>query len=213
VAVRGGLLHPRDSVTLGNQEAADGTAAHESLRRKERSPNLRKTFFCGVALPSNNALYVIADGRDKQLLAKRLPNQLPLVRDSLEPFRKQLQVVAVESAFNRYWLVDGLREHGYPVVLANPSAMEPGRFDRLVSRGKTADAGKPKSRRLHGRELFRFEEGVLVLDRNPIWMTPGLRPITSEQTMRATVRPQGETAPIADGGCLTRMVIFIWFHL
>jgi transposase len=85
---------------------------------------MRKTLFCGVDLHSNNAMYVIADGRDKQLLAKRLPNQLPLVLDSLEPFRKQLQVVAVESTFNWYWLVDGLMEHGYPVVLANPSEME-----------------------------------------------------------------------------------------
>jgi len=85
---------------------------------------MRKTLFCGVDLHSNNAMYVIADGRDKQLLAKRLPNQLPLVLDSLEPFRQQLRVVAVESTFNWYWLVDGLREHGYPVVLAHPSEME-----------------------------------------------------------------------------------------
>jgi len=85
---------------------------------------MRKTLFCGVDLHSNNAMYVIADGRDKQRLAKRLPNQLPLVLDALEPFRKQLRVVAVESTFNWYWLVDGLMEHGYPVVLANPSEME-----------------------------------------------------------------------------------------
>jgi len=85
---------------------------------------MRKTLYCGVDLHSNNAMYVIADARDKQRLAKRLPNQLPLVLDALEPFRPQLRVVAVESTFNWYWLVDGLMDHGYPVVLANPSEME-----------------------------------------------------------------------------------------
>jgi hypothetical protein len=67
---------PRGRVRLGSQEAAGGTAAHEPLTLKERSPNMRKTLFCGVDLHSNNAMYVIADRRDKQLLAKRLPNQL-----------------------------------------------------------------------------------------------------------------------------------------
>ena len=31
--------------------------------------------------------------------------------------------MAVESTFNWYWLVDGLQDHGYHVVLANPAAM------------------------------------------------------------------------------------------
>jgi hypothetical protein len=30
----------------------------------------------------------------------------------------------VEATFNWYWLVDGLRAEGYPVVLANPAAMQ-----------------------------------------------------------------------------------------
>jgi transposase len=30
----------------------------------------------------------------------------------------------VESTFNWYWLVDGLREAGYRVHLANPAAMQ-----------------------------------------------------------------------------------------
>ena len=85
---------------------------------------MRKTLFCGVDLHSNNAMYVITDGRDKPLFQRRLPNQLPLVLDSLEPFRTRLKVVAVESTYNWYWLVDGLMDHGYPVVLANPSEME-----------------------------------------------------------------------------------------
>jgi transposase len=83
-------------------------------------------------------MYVITDGRDKQLLARRLPNQLPLVLDSLEPFRPRLKVVAVESTYNGYWLVDGLMEHGYPVVLANPSEMEP--YDGIKEADDLTDA-------------------------------------------------------------------------
>jgi transposase len=85
---------------------------------------MRKTLFCGVDLHSNNAVYVITDGRDRQVFQRRLPNQLPFVREQLEPFRERLKVVAVESTYNWYWLVDGLMEHKYPVVLANPSEME-----------------------------------------------------------------------------------------
>jgi transposase len=85
---------------------------------------MRKTLFCGVDLHSNNAMYVITDSRDKQLFKRRLPNQLPIILESLEPFRQRLKVVAVESTYNWYWLVDGLRDREYPVVLANPSEMD-----------------------------------------------------------------------------------------
>ena len=32
--------------------------------------------------------------------------------------------MAVESTFNWYWLVDGLRARGYPIDLANPAKIE-----------------------------------------------------------------------------------------
>jgi tRNA A37 threonylcarbamoyladenosine synthetase subunit TsaC/SUA5/YrdC len=72
-------------------------AADRLLTLKERSPNMNPTLFCGVDLHSNNAMYVITDGRDKQLLKKRLPNELPVVLKSLEPFRRRLKVVAVKN--------------------------------------------------------------------------------------------------------------------
>ncbi len=43
---------------------------------------------------------------------------------ALEPFRDSLEGVVVESTFNWYWLVDALKEHGYKVHLANPSAIK-----------------------------------------------------------------------------------------
>jgi len=42
----------------------------------------------------------------------------------LDPLKTQLQALAVESTFNWYWLVDGLRASGYPIDLANPVKIE-----------------------------------------------------------------------------------------
>ena len=37
---------------------------------------MRKTLFCGVDLHSNNAMYVITDGRDKQLLQEAIAERV-----------------------------------------------------------------------------------------------------------------------------------------
>jgi transposase len=43
----------------------------------------------------------------------------------LKPYQKRIATIAVESTYNWYWLVDGLQDHGYHVVLANPARMQP----------------------------------------------------------------------------------------
>jgi transposase len=53
-----------------------------------------------------------------------LPNDLSEVLKALNPYRKDLEGIVVESTFNWYWLVDGLMESGYRVHLANPSAIK-----------------------------------------------------------------------------------------
>jgi transposase len=80
---------------------------------------MRKNLYCGVDLHSNNAMYVITDEKDRQLLRKRLPNELPVVLDTLAPFRPRRKVVAVESTYNWYWLVDGLQEKEFPATVAH----------------------------------------------------------------------------------------------
>ncbi len=42
----------------------------------------------------------------------------------MDPFRKEVSAIAVESTFNWYWFVDGLMENGYTVRLANPAAIK-----------------------------------------------------------------------------------------
>jgi transposase len=60
----------------------------------------------------------------KRVAHRKLGCDLNEVVGFLEPFRPQLQSMAVESTFNWYWLVDGLRAKDYPIDLANPAKIE-----------------------------------------------------------------------------------------
>jgi transposase len=60
----------------------------------------------------------------KRVAHRKLDCNLKEVTDYLEPLKSQLQSMAVESTFNWYWLVDGLRDQGYPIDLANPAKIE-----------------------------------------------------------------------------------------
>jgi len=78
----------------------------------------------GIDLHSNNLFCAIVDMNGKRVFEKKLPCELESVLQALQPFKKRLEKIAVESTYNWYWLVDGLQDHGYPVVLANPAAMQ-----------------------------------------------------------------------------------------
>ena len=75
--------------------------------------------YCGIDLHSNNNYVAIQDEAQKDVACRRLPNHLGKVLEYLEPYRQELEVMAVESTFNWYWLVDGLKEAGYDVRLVN----------------------------------------------------------------------------------------------
>jgi transposase len=77
--------------------------------------------YSAADLHSNNHFLTIIDEQDKRILEKRLPNNLAITLKTLEPYRPDIAGVAVESTFNWYWLVDGLMEAGYPVMLVNTS--------------------------------------------------------------------------------------------
>ena len=78
----------------------------------------------GIDLHSNNALCALVDQDGKRLCHRKLPCRLPTILKFFEPYKKQLDTIAVESTYNWYWLVDGLQDAGYHVVLANPAAMK-----------------------------------------------------------------------------------------
>jgi transposase len=55
---------------------------------------------------------------------QRVDCDLQQVVGVLAPYQRRLKSIAVESTYNWYWLVDGLRAMSYPVVLANPAQID-----------------------------------------------------------------------------------------
>jgi transposase len=90
--------------------------------KTERRP--MKKVVAGIDLHSNNAVIGIMDVDGKRVASQKVACDLQEVARFLAPYKKRLQQLAVESTYNWYWLVDGLREQRYPVVLANPAGME-----------------------------------------------------------------------------------------
>jgi transposase len=85
---------------------------------------MTKQLMAGIDLHSNNLVIGIVDQDGKRLKHQKLACDLQLVDEFLSPFKKRLKSLAVESTYNWYWLVDGLRARSYPVVLANPAKMD-----------------------------------------------------------------------------------------
>ena len=80
--------------------------------------------YAGSDLHGNSNFFGIIDAQGKRVFKKKMPNELALVRQTLQPFQEELVGIAVESTYNWYWMVDGLMEEGYKVHLANPSAIQ-----------------------------------------------------------------------------------------
>jgi transposase len=90
--------------------------------KTERRP--MKKVIAGMDLHSNNVVVGVMDVEGKRLVSQKVPCELKQVVKFLAPFKARLEQVAVESTYNWYWLVDGLQALKYPVVLANPAAMQ-----------------------------------------------------------------------------------------
>lgn len=85
---------------------------------------MTKSLMAGIDLHSNNVVIGIVDQEGRRLVCRKLECDLAAIAAFLRPYQKRLKSVAVESTYNWYWLVDGLRAKGYPVVLANPARIE-----------------------------------------------------------------------------------------
>jgi transposase len=66
---------------------------------------------------------VVINENDKVLYERRHANRAQEILEVFEPFRADLQGIAVESTFNWYWLVDALQANEYQVHLANTALM------------------------------------------------------------------------------------------
>ena len=78
----------------------------------------------GIDLHSTNSVVAVTDENDKVVYRKRLPNDLNTILTVLEPYRGALEGLVVESTYNWYWLVDGLKEAGYRMHLAHTGAIK-----------------------------------------------------------------------------------------
>ncbi len=84
--------------------------------------------YCGIDLHSNNCWVSVFVEGQQVVKEKRIGNDLDLVLEFLEPFREEIEGIAVESTYNWYWLVDGLMDAGYQVHLTNTWAIK--QYDR-----------------------------------------------------------------------------------
>jgi transposase len=117
----------------------------------------------GIDLHSNNLMIGVMNQDGKRVAYRKLECDLKEVTQFLEPLKPQLQSLAVESTFNWYWLVDGLRAQGYPIDLANPAKIE--QYNGLKHSADKDDA-------FHLAELQRLK----ILPKAHIY-DPQLRPV------------------------------------
>jgi hypothetical protein len=104
--------------------------------RKKAHPSA--PLYAAIDLHSNNLFLAVIHATGERICCTKLPCDLPAIVDHLDPYKNCIQGIAVESTFNWYWLVDGLQAHGYPVLLANPAAIQ--QYDGLKHADDRTDA-------------------------------------------------------------------------
>jgi transposase len=80
--------------------------------------------YCGIDLHSSKSWIAILDEGLEVIQETSVANDLGEVLRVLEPYREELEGVAVESTFNWYWLVDGLMDAGHRAHLTNTWAVK-----------------------------------------------------------------------------------------
>ena len=79
--------------------------------------------YAGADLHGNNVFLSICNQEGANVFRRRVKANLEAVNAALNPFWDRIEVIGVESTFNWYWFVDGLREQGRNVKLGNPAQM------------------------------------------------------------------------------------------
>jgi transposase len=84
----------------------------------------KEKLIAGIDLHGNNLVIGVMNQDGQRIAYRKLECDLEQVVSFLAPLKPRLQSMAVESTFNWYWLVDGLRARGYEIDLANPAQIE-----------------------------------------------------------------------------------------
>lgn len=80
------------------------------------------SLYGSIDLHSNNSYVMISDEEDKVIQEKRLPNKLDEIDRFFRAHKEALSDIVVESTFNGYWLLDGLKNLGYRLKLVHVAA-------------------------------------------------------------------------------------------
>ncbi len=80
--------------------------------------------YAGADLHGNNVFLSVCNVNGAEIFRRRVRADLEAVETTLEPFKTNLVALGVESTFNWYWFVDGLRAKGYEIRLGNPAKMQ-----------------------------------------------------------------------------------------
>jgi hypothetical protein len=67
----------------------------------------------GIDLHANNSVIVLLNEQDEVIYRKRLSNDLPAILEQLAPCHAEMKGLVVESTYNWYWLVNGLKDNCY----------------------------------------------------------------------------------------------------
>ena len=86
--------------------------------------NTASVLYGGLDLHGDNVFCSLLNEAREVVFERRLPNDMATIRETLAPYRPQIRELAVESTYNWYWIVDGLRKLKYHVKLANPARMQ-----------------------------------------------------------------------------------------
>lgn len=83
-----------------------------------------KALYVGMDLHGDNVFCSIMNENREPLFDRKFPNDLNQILEVLTPLRGRIRGMAVESTYNWYWLVDGLRAKNFDMKLANPARMQ-----------------------------------------------------------------------------------------
>lgn len=79
------------------------------------------TLYGGADLHGNNVVLALCDAGGKAVFKRRVKANLKAVNTAMKPYWPRVAAMAVESTYNWYWFVDGLKEQGRDIRLANPA--------------------------------------------------------------------------------------------
>lgn len=79
--------------------------------------------YAGIDLHSTNSYVVLLNELGELKYKKRLPNDMDTILHELK-CHNHIESIVVESTYNWYWLVDGLKDAGFAVRLANTTAIQ-----------------------------------------------------------------------------------------